>query len=212
MWVLETVIVTPDALGPEVVGNLHITRHVVREYGQLLLKEKESREISSLDSRSNGTDGDGNTGDYTRCGAGIKPDVMIVIDALAARSTKRLNRTIQITDAGIHPGSGVGNHRSGINRQSLGIPVIAIGVPTVVDAATIVNDTMLNLVDAMDESENLKKLGGTLKTLNREEKYQIIRELLTPNLNTMFVTPKDIDETIKRISFTISEGINIAFA
>ena len=140
------------------------------------------------------------------------PDVMIVIDALAARSTKRLNRTIQITDAGIHPGSGVGNHRSGINRQSLGIPVIAIGVPTVVDAATIVNDTMLNLVDAMDESENLKKLGGTLKTLNREEKYQIIRELLTPNLNTMFVTPKDIDETIKRISFTISEGINIAFA
>ena len=81
-----------------------------------------------------------------------------------------------------------------------------------VDAATIVNDTMLNLVEAMDESEHLKELGGTLKTLNREEKYQIIRELLTPNLNTMFVTPKDIDETIKRISFTISEGINIAFA
>ena len=204
--------ITPDALGPEVVGNLHITRHVVREYGQLFLKEKESREISSLVPGVMAQTGMETLEIIRGVAQEACPDVMIVIDALAARSTKRLNRTIQITDAGIHPGSGVGNHRSGINRQSLGIPVIAIGVPTVVDAATIVNDTMLNLVDAMDESENLKKLGGTLKTLDREEKYQIIRELLTPNLNTMFVTPKDIDETIKRISFTISEGINIAFA
>lgn len=204
--------VTPDALGPEVVGNLHITRHVVREYGQLLLKGKEIREISSLVPGVMAQTGMETSEIIRGVVEETRPDLMIVVDALAARSTKRLNRTIQITDAGIHPGSGVGNHRSGINRQSIGIPVIAIGVPTVVDAATIVNDTMLNMVEAMDESEHLKELGGTLKTLNREEKYQIIRELLTPNLNTMFVTPKDIDETIKRISFTISEGINIAFA
>ncbi|MCI7812514.1 MAG: GPR endopeptidase [Lachnospiraceae bacterium] len=204
--------VTPDALGPEVIGNLHITRHVLREYGQLLLEGKEVREISSLVPGVMAQTGMETLEIIRGVIEEAQPDVMIVIDALAARSTKRLNRTIQITDAGIHPGSGVGNHRNGINRKSVGIPVIAIGVPTVVDAATIVTDTMLSLVEAMDESEHLRNLGGTLKTLNREEKYQMIREVVTPNLNTMFVTPKDIDETIKRISFTISEGINIAFA
>lgn len=80
-----------------------------------------------------------------------------MIDALAARSVKRLNRTIQITDAGINPGSGVGNHRNGINRESIGVPVIAIGVPTVVDAATIVSDTMSSLIWGNDA-------GGALKT------------------------------------------------
>ena len=135
-----------------------------------------------------------------------------MIDALAARSTRRLNRTIQITDAGIHPGSGVGNHREGISREILGIPVIAIGVPTVVDAATIVNDTMETLVEALDRSDEMKKLGGMLGNLDRAEKYQLIQELISPHLNTMFVTPKDIDDTIRRLSFTISEGLNLAFS
>ena len=140
-----------------------------------------------------------------------KPDIVIVIDALAARSTKRLNRTIQVTDTGINPGSGVGNHRHGLNKKSLGVPVISIGIPTVVDAATIVNDTMFNLIAAMSQSRALDKLGDSLKELNDGEKYELIRELLSPNLNAMFVTPKDIDESVKRLSFTISEGINIAF-
>ena len=139
-----------------------------------------------------------------------KPDVVIAIDALAARSTKRLNRPIQVTDTGINPGSGVGNHRHGLNEKSIGVPVIAIGVPTVVDAATIVNDTMFNLITAMNQSSELKTLGSTLGELNETEKYELIRELLSPNLNTMFVTPKDIDESVKRLSFTISEGLNIA--
>ena len=138
------------------------------------------------------------------------PDCIITIDALAARNTKRLNRTIQVTDTGINPGSGVGNHRHGLNEKSIGVPVIAIGVPTVVDAATIVNDTMFNLITAMNLSSELKTLGNTLGELNETEKYELIRELLSPNLNTMFVTPKDIDESVKRLSFTISEGLNIA--
>ena len=140
----------------------------------------------------------------------VTPDVVIAIDALAARNTKRLNRTIQVTDTGINPGSGVGNHRHGLNEKSIGVPVIAIGVPTVVDAATIVNDTMFNLITAMNQSSELKTLGNTLGELNETEKYELIRELLSPNLNTMFVTPKDIDESVKRLSFTISEGLNIA--
>ena len=126
-----------------------------------------------------------------------QPDLVIAIDALAARSTRRLNRTIQITDTGINPGSGVGNHRNGLNEQVLGIPVIAIGVPTVVDAATIVNDAMENLV-------------SVLETENCVENYQLIREMIPSHLNTMYVTPKDIDETVKRLSYTISEGLNIA--
>ena len=118
-----------------------------------------------------------------------KPDLLIVADALAARSTKRLNRTIQITDVGIQPGSGVGNHRNALTQESLGVPVIAIGVPTVVDAATIVGDAM-------------ERLLGTEK---------IFRRSSFADLNNMYVTGKDIDEVVKRISFTISEGINAAF-
>ena len=128
----------------------------------------------------------------------------------SARNTKRLNRTIQISDAGIHPGSGVGNHRQALTKETLGVPVIAIGVPTVVDAATIAADTMETLVEAMSQAESLKNLGYTLSQLDSAEKYQLIRELISPQLNGMFVTPKDIDETVKRISFTISEGINLA--
>ncbi len=105
------------------------------------------------------------------------PDLIIAVDALAARSTRRLNRTIQITDTGINPGSGVGNHRNGLNKQVLGIPVIAIGVPTVVDAATIVNDTMESLIHALDMEDYAQK-------------YQLIKERIPSHLNTMFVTPK----------------------
>ena len=139
------------------------------------------------------------------------PQLVIVIDALAARSTKRLNRTIQITDTGINPGSGVGNHRDAINEETLGVPVIAIGVPTVVDAVTIVNDTMEALVEELDRSERLQRLTGALGTLDHAEKQELIRELISSQLNTMFVTPKDIDETVKYLSFMISESLNKVF-
>ena len=120
---------------------------------------------------------------------------MFAIDALAARSTKRLNRTIQITDTGINPGSGVGNHRNGLSEETLGVKVIGIGVPTVVDAATIVQDSMAHLLDTLEESE----------------KKEFLEEMISPSLHSMFVTPKDVDETVKRLSYTISEGLNMAF-
>ena len=141
-----------------------------------------------------------------------EPDMIIAVDALAARSSRRLNRTIQIADTGINPGSGVGNHRNAITRETVGIPVIAIGVPTVVDAATIVNDTMENLIAALETSETLRGVGLVLQGYNAAEKYEFIRELISPHLNGLFVTPKDIDETVKRISYTISEALNILFS
>ena len=140
-----------------------------------------------------------------------KPDLIIAVDALAARSSRRLNRTIQIADTGIHPGSGVGNHRNGITEETVGVPVIAIGVPTVVDAATIVNDTMENLIAALESSETLKGVGVVLQGYNAAEKYELVKELISPHLNGLYVTPKDIDETVKRISYTISEALNLLF-
>ena len=124
-----------------------------------------------------------------------KPDLVLVIDALAARSTKRLNRTFQISDAGIYPGSGVGNHRNALTGESLGVPVLAIGVPTVVDAATIVRDAL----QEMQRGEELKKFR------NREYMQAF------SGLNNMYVTGKDIDETILYLSEIVSDGINRAF-
>ena len=141
-----------------------------------------------------------------------KPDIVIVIDALAARSAKRLNRTIQIADTGIHPGSGVGNHRNTISRETLGVPVIALGVPTVIDAATIVNDALENFLQELEHSERLRGVGVVMQGYSMQEKYELIKDLIHPCLNGFFVTPKDIDETVKRISYTISEGLNRLFA
>lgn len=204
--------VTPDALGPDVVDNLYITRHMIREYGRMSADLETSAEISAIVPGVMAQTGMETLEIVKGVVAEAKPELIIAIDALAARSTRRLNRTIQITDTGINPGSGVGNHRNAINEETVGIPVIAVGVPTVVDAATIVNDTMEELVAEMDRSEQMQRLGGTLGTLSRAEKHQMIRELISPHLNTMFVTPKDIDETVKYLSFTISEGLNMLFS
>lgn len=204
--------VTPDALGPDVVGNLHITRHMIREYGRMPGDLEKAGEVSAIVPGVMAQTGMETLEIIRGIVEETNPEVVIAIDALAARSTKRLNRTIQITDTGINPGSGVGNHRNAINEETLGVPVIAVGVPTVVDAATIVNDTMEELVAEMDRSASMQRLGGTLGTLDQAEKHQMIRELISPHLNTMFVTPKDIDETVKYLSYTISEGLNIALS
>ena len=204
--------VTPDALGPDVVNNLYITRHIIKEYGRIAKDLETVGEISAIVPGVMAQTGMETLEIIRGVVEETHPDLVIAIDALAARSTRRLNRTIQITDTGINPGSGVGNHRNAINQETLGVPVIAVGVPTVVDAATIVNDTMEELVTEMDRTDAMQKLGGTLGTLNRAEKQQMIRELISPHLNTMFVTPKDIDETVKYLSYTISEGLNMAFS
>ena len=174
--------VTPDALGPETVGNLLITRHVVREYGKVALGKEKVHLVSGIVPGVMAQTGMETFEIIKGIIEETGPDVVVAIDALAARSSKRLNRTIQISDAGIYPGSGVGNHRNSLTQESLGIPIVAIGVPTVVDAATIIYDATGD------------------------------RNAISPNLNTMFVTPKDIDETVKRLSFTISEALNIALA
>lgn len=174
--------VTPDALGPEAVNHLRVTRHVVREYGKAAFAREKVQLVSTIVPGVMAQTGMETLEIVRGIVAETKPDQVVVIDALAARSSKRLNRTIQISDAGIQPGSGVGNHRNSLTRENIGIPVLAIGVPTVVDAATIVYDATGD------------------------------RSSVPPGLNGMFVTPKNVDEMIRRLSFTISEALNLALS
>ena len=158
--------VTPDALGPYVVDNLCVTRHIVREYGKYAMGMERAQLVSAIVPGVMGQTGMETLEIVKGVVTETKPDLVIAVDALAARNSRRLNRTIQIADTGIHPGSGVGNHRNGLTRETLGVPVIGIGVPTVVDAATIVSDTMENLIQAMETSETLKGVGEVLKMYN----------------------------------------------
>ena len=204
--------ITPDALGPYVVDHLNVTRHIVKEYGKYAMGMDRADLVSAVVPGVMGQTGM-ETAEIVR---GIVretcPDLVIAVDALAARNSRRLNRTVQIADTGIHPGSGVGNHRHGMTEDSLGVPVIGIGVPTVVDAATIVNDTMENFIRALESSAALKGVGEVLRSYSPGEKYQFVKELIAPHLNGMFVTPKDVDEMIHHISHTISEALNMLFS
>ena len=188
--------ITADALGPQVVDNLLMTRHIIKEYGLRGIKHEKMHRISGIAPGVMAQTGMETAEIVQGIVSETKPDVVVAIDALAARSVRRLSRTIQITDTGIHPGSGVGNHRNGLTEENLQVKVIGIGVPTVVDAATIVHDSMAHLLDALEETEQ----------------KEFLDEMIAPNLYSMFVTPKDVDETIKYLSFMISEGLNIAFS
>jgi len=189
--------ITADALGPNVVDNLCVTRHIVREYGRAAVHNKKMNLVSAIVPGVMAKTGM-ETAEIVKGVADVtKPDVIIVIDALAARNMKRLNRTIQVTDTGIHPGSGVGNNRSALTQESLNVPVVAIGVPTVVDAATIVDD-------ALEQMKQEREITFSDKHTRKNSK-------VLDSFHNMFVTVKDIDETVKRLGFTISEALNTAF-
>lgn len=192
--------VTADSLGPKVVDNLFVTRHVIRTYGKAAYNREKMNQVSSIEPGVMAKTGMETAEIVRGIIAETSPDVILAVDALASRSTKRLNRTIQITDTGIWPGSGVGNHRNALTRESLGIPVIAIGIPTVVDAATIVGDAFEKLLEEEHKKEN------NFEYLKYWEQHGSIYS----QLNNMYMTGKDIDAVIKRISFTVSEGINMA--
>ena len=168
----------------------------------------------------------------------INPDLIIAIDALASGSVERLNKTIQITDTGISPGGGIGNKRKEISYEEFGVKVIAIGVPTVVDAVTIVSDTInymykhysynkLNiknpknkLISALNnnylkenievEESDKKSLLGIIGNFKEEELRELIFEVLTQIGYNLMVTPKEIDFIIEILSDIISSGINNA--
>ena len=212
--------VTPDSLGPRVLGNLRMTRHLEKREAEGNRHEEDFRPGQEA---SRGTPQLSGIVPGVMAQTGMEtaeilkgivrqtqPDLIIAIDALAARSVRRLGTTIQLTDTGIQPGSGVGNHRHSLTRESLGVPVLAIDVPTVVGAAAIVQDTLSALIGVLQRSAPAKKTGDWIAEMRPEEQYQLIRELLEPEFGPLYVTPPDIDQSVKQLSFTISEGIHQA--
>lgn len=173
--------ITPDALGPRVVKQLHVSRHIAVNFGKHMVPGGGSCVLSSIAPGVMGQTGMETLEIVRGIVRQTEPDLIVAVDALAARSLKRLNSTIQITDTGICPGSGVFNDRKGLNMDTLGIPVIGIGIPTVVDAATIA-------AEALGEEP--------------DKGFGCLRE--------MFVTPKDVDETLKILSDTVARSINMA--
>ena len=202
---------TADSLGPRVVENLCVTRLMNESVGNTELFDNDMYELCAIAPGVLAETGMESAEIIEGVVKKIKADVVIAVDALSARKSNRLNTTIQISNSGINPGSGVENHRMEITKKNIGVPVIAIGIPTVIDAATIVNDTFDNLMEVMKMSGGMETYVKVLKSFNDEEKYQLIKEVISPELQEMYVTPKDEDATVKYISYTISEGLNIIF-
>lgn len=132
------------------------------------------------------------------------PDCIITIDALAARSAFRLGTTVQLTDTGIRPGSGVGNARKGITKENMKIPVIAIGIPTVVSAVAIVSDAM----DSLKQIGYNETILGSIAMLDKEEYYQLISEVFAPELGSLFVMPKNLDEELDTMSSLLAASLS----
>lgn len=132
------------------------------------------------------------------------PDCIITIDALAARSAFRLGTTVQLTDTGIRPGSGVGNARKGITKENMKIPVVAIGIPTVVSAAAIVSDAM----DSLKQIGYNETILGSIAMLDKEEYYQLISEVFAPELGSLFVMPKNLDEELDTMSSLLAASLS----
>ncbi|MDD6796580.1 MAG: GPR endopeptidase [Clostridiaceae bacterium] len=201
--------VTADALGPKVTEGIMVTRHLKAVMPDAI--DDSVVQVAAIAPGVLGITGV-ETGEIIKgLVERIKPDVIVCVDALASRKIERVNKTIQISDTGIAPGAGVGNHRMQINEETLGVKVIAIGVPTVVDAATIANDTIDLVIDNLiSNSEEGKDFYNMLKKIDKNEKGLLIREVLNPFVGDLVVTPKEIDLMIDSLSKIIANGINIA--
>ncbi|MGB9780051.1 GPR endopeptidase [Caldanaerobacter sp.] len=201
--------VTPDALGPRVVSNIVVTRHL-KEYAPLQFGD-EIRSVSAFSPGVLGITGIETAEILKGVVDRVRPDLVITIDALASRRLERLSTTIQISNTGISPGSGIRNRRLSITYESLGVPVIAIGVPTVVDAVTIAHDTIDYLVKELSKETSKESVFyKILENMKEQEKYTLIEEVLSPHVQNLVVTPKEIDLLIKNIASVISRGINLA--
>ena len=193
---------TADSIGPKVIKDLQITRHI-KKYAPNLI-DKNAIEISGIAPGVLGTTGI-ETGEILKgIVEKVKPDAIIAIDALISRDISRLFKTIQISDTGITPGAGVGNSRKEISKKTMGIPVIAVGVPTLVEAATIVADSIDLISKQFEEFKELQEA-------SKEDKYRLIKAVLEPSKYNLAVTPKEVDSLVDNMKLIIAHGINSTF-
>lgn len=224
---------TPDSLGPLTINNILVTNHLYL----LNSLDNNYRRVCAINPGVTGETGIETSDIILSIVNNVKPDFIITIDALASQSISRVNKTIQMTDTGIHPGSGIGNKRKEISKQTIGIPVLSIGVPTVVDASVIVADTinymykhysfnkeysknpksklLFNNINYLNKKVNIseedkKNLLGLVGLLNDEEIKELIYEVLTPIGYNLMVTPKEVDFVMNKLSLLIGNSINNA--
>lgn len=201
--------VTPDALGPQVVEKILVTRHLFRLYNKS--EDPSMTSVSAISPGVMGTTGIETSDIIKGIVEKTKPDFVIAIDALASRKMERINTTIQISTTGISPGSGVGSSRKELNEETLGTPVVAIGVPTVVDAATMTNDTIKKVINSFKaQASEGTEFFRLLENMGDDDKYALIKEVLEPYGANVIVTTKEIDKIITDISQIIANGLNIA--
>ena len=196
---LGNIYVTPDALGPKVINEIEVTRHIINYLPQYV--EEGTRMVSAISPGVLGTTGIETVEILKGIVDNTHPKLVIVIDALASRSIERISSTIQISDTGIVPGAGVGNTRAEISKATLGIPVVAIGIPTVVESAVLVNDCLDIFIEKL---QNEAKSNDYLNKLKEQDNYEEIKEALIPNDNNMIVTPKEIDDLIENMKDVVA--------
>jgi spore protease len=191
------------------LGNLYVTpdalRHLLNYMPDVL--DKDTRSVSAIAPGVLGTTGIETLEVIKGIVENIHPKLIIVIDALASRSIERISSTVQLADTGIVPGAGVGNERKELTKDTLGVPVIAIGIPTVVEAATIAADSLDLFIQKVQEEA---KSNEFLNQLQEEDKYEMIKEVLTPEDYNFIVTPKEIDDLIENMKDVVARGINFA--
>ncbi len=201
--------VTPDAVGPKVVRKLMVTRHIFE-----FLPEQVDDRMRSLCAIAPGVLGITGieTGEIIKGLVDrVKPDLVIAVDALASRKTSRIASTIQIADTGINPGSGIGNKRMAISKETLGVPTLAIGIPTVVYAHTIGRDSLDMLIKEFSNSvEQGSEFYKILESMNEKDFDMLVGEVLAQGFGDLIVTPKEVDDLIDSVSQIIADGLNIA--
>lgn len=197
--------VTPDSLGPKVVSEVEITRHLLKYAPECVIPG--SRSVSAVAPGVLGTTGIETLEIIKGIVDNVKPKLLIVIDSLASKSIERISSTIQISDTGIVPGAGVGNTRKELSKNTLGIPVVAIGVPMVVDLATITDDCLDIFIEKLQDEA---KSNEYLNNLRNQDNYEEIKSALIPRDYNMIVTPKEVDDLIENMKDIIARSINYA--
>ncbi|MBR1968836.1 MAG: GPR endopeptidase [Clostridia bacterium] len=199
--------ITPDSIGPQAVSKIFVTRHLSGIEGENF--KFDFRAVSAIAPGVLGITGIETEETVASIVNIVKPDYVIAIDALASRRLSRLGTTIQLSDTGINPGSGVGNNRKELSEKSLGAKVIAIGVPMVVDASTLTSDIVEN-VGSFVAKKSEGKIFNMLGSLNFDERETLIGEAINEKAENMIVTPNNVDVIAKQAALIIAEGINRA--
>ncbi len=200
---LGNVYVTPDSLGPKVINEIDVTRHIIKYMPQYI--DENTRNVCAIAPGVLGTTGMETLEILKGIVENVKPKVVIVIDSLASRSIERISSSLQISDTGIVPGAGVGNARAELSKETLGIPVIALGIPTVVELATLVSDGIDIFIDRLQEKAQSNVY---LNQLQQNDKYEDVKDALNIGEYNMIVTPKEIDDLIENMKDIVARGIN----